>query len=155
MKSVTIEDLLNYRYIENLQYNPSGTAAAYQLVRADEKKNTYHRDIMLVENNQIRQLTSTIDATIVSWYDDDTLLLSRNTEETETGTTDIYRIHIYGGEAIKWLTLPFDLNRLKVMDEHTFIATASINMHEPDVYCIKEDERKKYFEDKKTDVFFI
>ena len=151
MKSVTIEDLLNYRYIENLQYNPSGTAAAYQLVRADEKKNTYHRDIMLVENNQIRQLTSTIDATIVSWYDDDTLLLSRNTEETETGTTDIYRIHIYGGEAIKWLTLPFDLNRLKVMDEHTFIATASINMHEPDVYCIKEDERKKYFEDKKKE----
>ena len=151
MKSVTIEDLLNYRYIENLQYNPSGTAAAYQLVRADEKKNTYHRDIMLVENNQIRQLTSTIDATIVSWYDDDTLLLSRNTEETETGTTDIYRIHIYGGEAIKWLTLPFGLTKLKIMDEHTFIATASIDMHEPDVYCMKEEMRKKYFEDKKKE----
>lgn len=151
MNKVTIEDLLNYRYIENLQYNPAGTAAAYQLARADEKKNTYHRDIMIVENSQVRQLTSTIDASIVSWYSDDTLLLSRNTEETETGTTDIYRINIHGGEAVKWLTLPFGLGKFKIMDDHTFIASASIDMHEPDVYCMKEEERKKYFEEKKKE----
>lgn len=36
MDKVTIKDLLNYRYIENLQYNPDGTAAAYQLARAGQ-----------------------------------------------------------------------------------------------------------------------
>ena len=151
MNKVTIQDLLSYRYIENLQFNPSKTAIAYQLARSDEKKNTYHRDVMLIENNNVRHLTSTLDASIVCWMDDENLLLQRSTEETETGTSDIYKISIHGGEAVKYISLPFALRTLKVLDKNTLIATGSIDMHNPDVYLLNQEERKKYFAEKKEE----
>ena len=86
---VTINDLLSYKFLENLQYNLSGTVIAYQLARSNEKKNTYNRDIWVIENDTPRQLTSTIDASIIGWKDDETLLLRRNTEDTEAYTTDV------------------------------------------------------------------
>ena len=145
-QKVLIEDLLKYKFLENLQYNPSGTVLAYQVAKSDEKKQGYRRDIWIIENGISKQLTSTIDATIVCWLDDETLLLQRSTEDTEAYTTDLYQICIHGGEAIKYFTLPFAMNALKVVDEKTLIATATIDMHAADVYKMNETDRKNYLE---------
>ena len=145
-QKVLIEDLLEYKFLENLQYNPSGTVIAYQAAKSDEKKQAYHRDIWIIENGISKQLTSTIDATIVCWLDDETLLIQRSTEDTEAYTTDLYQICIHGGEAMKYLTLPFAMNALKFVNEKTLIATASIDMHEADVYKMNEADRKSYLE---------
>ena len=37
-QKVLIEDLLEYKFLENLQYNPGGTVIAYQAAKSDEKK---------------------------------------------------------------------------------------------------------------------
>lgn len=145
-QKVLIEDLLKYKFLENLQYNPSGTVLAYQVAKSDEKKQGYRRDIWIIENGISKQLTSTIDATIVCWLDDETLLLQRSTEDTEAYTTDLYQICIHGGEAMKYFTLPFAMNALKVVDEKTLIATATIDMHAADVYKMNETDRKNYLE---------
>ena len=145
-QKVLIEDLLKYKFLENLQYNPSGTVIAYQAAKSDEKKQAYHRDIWIIENGISKQLTSTIDATIVCWVDDETLLIQRSTEDTEAYTTDLYQICIHGGEAMKYLTLPFAMNALKFVNEKTLVATASIDMHEADVYKMNDADRKNYLE---------
>ena len=64
-QKVLIEDLLKYKFLETLQYNPGGTVIAYQAAKSDEKKQAYNRDIWIIENDISKQLTSTIDAVIV------------------------------------------------------------------------------------------
>lgn len=98
-QKVLIEDLLKYKFLENLQYNPSGTVIAYQAAKSDEKKQAYHRDIWIIENGISKQLTSTMDATIVCWVDDETLLIQRSNGDTEAYTTDLYQICIHGGRS--------------------------------------------------------
>ena len=67
-QKVLIEDLLKYKFLENLQYNPSGTVIAYQAAKSDEKKQAYHRDIWIIENGISKQLTSTMDATMCAGW---------------------------------------------------------------------------------------
>ena len=148
---VKITDLLEFKFIENLQYNPSGTMLAYQLARSDEKKNVYRRDVWVIENDTPRQLTATLDATIIGWYDDETLLLRRSTEDTAAYTTDVYKMSVHGGEAVKFVTLPIALGALKKVDDTTFVASATIDMHEPDVYKMSEEDRKKYADAQKEE----
>ena len=146
---VKINDLLEFKFIENLQYNPSGTMLAYQLARSDEKKNVYRRDVWVIENDTPRQLTATLDATIIGWYDDETLLLRRSTEDTAAYTTDVYKMSVHGGEAVKFVTLPIALGALKKVDDTTFVASATIDMHEPDVYKMSEEDRNMQMHRKK------
>lgn len=150
-EKIEIKDLLQYKFIENLQYNPSGTIIAYQLAYSDVEHNTYKRDIWVIENNVVRQLTSTIDARIVAWLNDSELLLSRSTEDTKPMTTDLYKINIYGGEAMLYMTLPFVLNTLKVVNDTCFVASSTIDMHNPDTYLMNAEEKKKYVEDTKKE----
>jgi dipeptidyl aminopeptidase/acylaminoacyl peptidase len=109
MKKTEIRDLLKYVYPENLLYSPDGGKLAYQAAYAEEEKNTYRRDVHLIRNGKDIQLTSTLNASIVCWDDDDHLILRRSTENTKEGTTDLFRIDINGGEALPWITLPFGL----------------------------------------------
>lgn len=118
MKKIEIRDILTYAYPENLTANPSGTVTAYQIAHADEDKNDYRRDVWIIrpgKNGQLRsiQLTSTMDATIAFWDDDDHLVLNRKSPDTEKGMTDLFIIDINGGEAQKWVTLPVGASNIK------------------------------------------
>lgn len=150
-EKVLIEDITKYAYVENPRFNPKGDVVAYQLAHADVKNNTYKRDIWIVRNGKASQLTSTIDASIVAWEDDDTLILRRNTETTEPLTTDLYKININGGEALKFVTLPIALGTLKKAGENLYVAAATIDMHEPDVYKMSTEDRNEYAKKKKEE----
>ena len=52
MKKVEIGDILKYKYLENVLYNPTGSAFAYNVALADEKKNTYKRDVWAVKDGK-------------------------------------------------------------------------------------------------------
>ncbi len=149
--AITIDELVTYRYVENLQYNPSGTVLAYQLAYADTKKNTYKRDIWVVKNGKPMQLTATMNASIVLWLDDETLVLSRATEDTAALTTDLYKINVNGGEAVKFVTLPIAMGALKKVNDNLFVASGTIDMHQPDIYLASEEDRKKYVEEQKVE----
>lgn len=150
-EEVKIEDIAGYKYVENLTCNPSGTAAAYQLASGDLEKNTYRRDIWLIEKDRVRQLTSTIDASIACWDDDENLLLVRHTDDTKPYTTDVYKISIHGGEAVLWAHLPFVLDSLKKVKDGVYAASGTIDMHHPDVYLMNDEDRKKYADDTKEE----
>ncbi len=149
--AITIDELATYHYVENLQYNPSGTVLAYQLAYADLKKNTYKRDIWVVKDGKTSQLTSTLNASIVLWLDDETLVLNRATEDTAALTTDLYKINVNGGEAVKFATLPIAMGGLKKVSDNLFVASGTIDMHQPDIYLASEEDRKKYVEEQKKE----
>ena len=81
LKKIEIGDIVKYRAPENLTVNPSGSAAAFQVAYADMDKNSYKRDVWLIENDTVRQLTATLSASIVLWLDD-THLRRRLTEQS-------------------------------------------------------------------------
>jgi dipeptidyl aminopeptidase/acylaminoacyl peptidase len=151
MKQIEINDLLKYQYPENLQYNPKGDLLAFQVGYADEKKNTYKRDVHLIKDGKDLQLTSTINTSILFWLDDTHIILRRNTEETQPETTDLYIIDVNGGEAQKWMTLPVGVNAAKRVSDNLMMVTAVINASNPDAYKDSEETKKKKSEEKKKD----
>ena len=71
-KQLTIEDLLKFRFIENLSFDPSGNRYAYQVAEIDKKKDTYFRTVYVNK----KAYKSDKSTSILSWYDDDHLIIS-------------------------------------------------------------------------------
>ena len=143
---VEIRDLLTFRFPENLQYSTKGTYLAFQVAQANEKKNSYDRDVWLVRDGKAKQLTATLNTSIVGWDDDTTLIVTRSTPDDEPGVTNLYRLDVNGGEAQKWISLPFVLKGLKKVANNVYVAAGFIDANDPDAYKDNAETRKKKLE---------
>ena len=141
-EKITINDLLRFRFPGNLQYNPEGTVLAFQVKRSDEKKNTYRNDVWIAEGDEARQLTSSMDASVVTWLDNEQLLINRSTEEAQPGMTELFVINIHGGEAKPFAKVPLMLGTLKEIGDGLYAASAMINAEDPDAWKDTAEERK-------------
>ena len=151
LKKIQRDDLAIYRTPSGLKYSPSGEYLAFQVKRADLEKNEYHSDVWMYHDGEAKQVTWTIDASVVEWKDEHTLILRRNTKETKPGTTDLYLLDVRGGEAAPWVTVPFGVGTFKQLDETHYIATGDIRVDDPDAYKDDEETRKKKAEEKKAE----
>ena len=149
MKEIIIDDILKYRFPENLQLSPDGTTAAFQAAYADAEKNNYKRDVWVIKNEKASQLTATMNASIVMWDDNETLILRRTTDDK--GMAELFRMNINGGEAMPWIQLPLMLRSMKKVGDNHYVAAATIDMHDPDAYKDDADARKAKAEAKKKD----
>ena len=150
LKAVKMKDIAAYRIPHNPVYSPDGTYLAFEVMRADLEKNEYHTDVWLSRNGQARQVTWSIDANIVLWEDDDTLIIRRVTKKEETGVTELFRLSVHGGEAEPFMTLPFALLQMK-KTEGGYAASVRIDAEDPDAWKDKPEERKKKAEAKKEE----
>ena len=57
LKPIEIEDLLTYKFPENLLYSPDGKYLAFQVSQARSKENDYERNIWISENGKAKQVT--------------------------------------------------------------------------------------------------
>ncbi len=150
LKPIEIEDLLTYKFPENLLYSPDGKYLAFQVSQARSKENDYERNIWISENGKAKQVTYTIDASIVCWLDNNHLILRRNTKK-EVNQTELFVLSVDGGEAMPLMTLSFSLSSMKVVDKKTFIATGKIDACDPDAYLDDEKTRKEKLERKEKE----
>ncbi len=150
LKPIEIEDLLTYKFPENLLYSPDGKYLAFQVSQARSKENDYERNIWISENGKAKQVTYTIDASIVCWLDNKHLILRRNTKN-EVNQTELFVLSVDGGEAMPFMTLSFSLSSMKVVDKKTFIATGKIDACDPDAYLDDEKKRKEKLECKEKE----
>ena len=151
MKKVEIRDVLKYRFPENLQYNPDGTLLAFQAAYADEEKNTYRRDVHLIREGKDTQLTASLDASIVVWDDNETLILKRNTPDTKPGVTALYKINVNGGEALPWIELPFVMTGMDKVKDGVYAVLGMIDADDPDAYKDTPTVRAAKMEEKKAE----
>ena len=152
-KNLKIErdDLAKYRVPAGLKYNKTGEYLAFQVKRGDLDKNEYHNDVWLYHDGEAKQVTWSIDASVVNWKDEYTLILRRNTKETKPGTTDLFLLDVRGGEAAPWVTIPFGMGQFEQLDATHYVATGGIRVDDPDAYKDGEETRKKKAEEKKAD----
>ncbi len=148
-KPVKIEDLFDYRYPENLTYSPDGKTLAFTLAKADKEKDNYHRDVWIIRDGKVSQLTSAFSSSIVFWDDDTHLVIRRAKEEHEPGVTELYKIDINGGEAMEWLKLPLPVNGIKKVSDSLYAVAAMIDKNDPDAWKKDPETRKKEAEEKK------
>ena len=150
-KAIVIKDLLKFKYPENLQYSPSGKYLAFQVAEANTKNNDYDRTIWLKKDNEVKPFSETGKVSLVFWDDDETMVITRPKEDDIPGTTTFYKLNVHGGEAQKWVTLPFGLAGIKKVQEGLYIATGMISVNDPDAYKDNEENRKKKIEAKKKE----
>ena len=148
---ITIEDITKYRFPATLQYSPDGKLLAFQAMRSDVEKNCYHNDVYLVKNGTTVQITHSLDATLVIWDDENTMILKRNSGNALPGTTELFRLDVRGGEAMPWITLPFPLAGMKKVSENVYAAKGFIDAEDPDAYKDSDEDRKKKADAKKKE----
>ena len=141
-RQIEIRDILNYRFPENLQYSPDGSVLGFQVARADEKKNDYRRDVWMARDGSVKQMTHTLNASLVCWKDNTHMILSRHIAHEEAGVTKLYLLDVNGGEAEEWITLPFAMGSLEQVNENLYIASAVIKKSDPDAWKDSEEQRK-------------
>lgn len=148
MEKITINDLMSYRFLNNVKTAPHTDSAAFVTVQCDEKQNNYHRTIWLWENGAVRQLTSLGEEASFFWEDDEHILFSANRsadEKKRAGAGELftswYRLNIHGGEAVKAYELPLYMEIPKKLDDDTWYFAAYINPKYPDPHKMTAEEK--------------
>ena len=156
MKKLQQNDFMNYRFLAGLRLNPAGTKAAFTVSQADEKENGYNSCLYLLENDEIRQLTSIGKERSFYWEDDETILFPAVRSKAEQDRaksgdsfTSFYRLSLKGGEALPAFTLNFGVSSLRPIGEGRYILTGRIHKDKPDFYLEDEDARKASLKEKK------
>ncbi|MGX8716154.1 MAG: hypothetical protein ACSW8A_10430, partial [Lachnospiraceae bacterium] len=145
---ILLTDIMRYEIPSGLKYSPDGSWLAFQVKSSDPEKNKYRSNVWLARDGKASQVTWSLDASVIDWLDDENLILVRNTEETQTGTTDLYLLNVHGGEARPWMTLPFAMGGFKKITDILYAATGTIDENDPDAYLDNEDQRKAKMEKK-------
>ena len=142
-KPIKVTDLLRYKFPENLQYNPSGNVLAFQVATADQKTNTYKRNVYLVKDKKVKQLTTNDKSALLFWLDDTHVILTKFEENASPETIRYYIMDIEGGEPQEWISLPLPIERIKKINKNEFVFTTTIDENDPDYYKDDEKIRKK------------
>ncbi|MBR4462468.1 MAG: S9 family peptidase [Erysipelotrichaceae bacterium] len=147
MKSIMIEDLLKFRFIENLSFSPSGKDYAYQLAEIDKKKDSYFRTVY-VNRKAFKASKST---GIIAWYDDDRLIISEENSSKKAVYQKLSLLDIHSGKRSPFLSFPLGISSLKVLDPNTIVFLAGIDANEPDLYRYSKEKLLKHQEKRKKE----
>lgn len=136
MKQITVESLLDYKFLSGLQSNSSHSKAAFHVHEIDEKDNFYKTNIWVIDHNQHFQLTSSDKDSQFIWDNDNTLLFvsNRKTNDNKQPKTTFYRIATSGGEAQKAFTLNLSVSSIERLDSHRYLLIGNCDRRYPELY---------------------
>lgn len=149
MKNIEIEDIAEYRIPQKLLYSPDGKVLVFELESSDKEKNEYHTDLWMYRNNQLSQLTATLDAHLLCFMDDRHVLFLRKKKDQKQGISSLFCIDINGGEALSVMDVPFVMNGMKKVRDDVYACPGTIDVNEPDLYCRDDKAREEYFKVRK------
>lgn len=153
MKKLELRSFLEYKFLSNLDFNPNGRKIAFSVSESDIEKNLYKHFIYTLDTdtNEIKKLTHRGKEKNSLWLDNDTILFSsdRNEEIKEkrkNGETwsVFYALDTKnGGEAYEYMTLPFDVTEIKIIDNDNFIFTAAFDNNSLNINNLTGEEKEK------------
>ncbi len=147
MKKIEIDSFLQFQFVSNPTFSPSGRYVAFVVCTADKADNTYKGNLHLydLEKKEVRQLTSGGDAKSYVWTENNTLLFpaSRNPENKKKAgageeITSFYEICPCGGEAAEAFTVPLKVTGIRTLTGGRYLLTSLHDNH--------KDIRKKSYE---------
>ena len=136
MKQITIEDLLKFRFIQNLSFNPSGNNYAYEVANINKEKDAYFKTIYVNR----KAYKSDRDSSILAWYDDDSLIITEENRNKNAVINKYQLMDVQSGNRKTLFQTPLNITRLEVVDPNTFIFQAGIDANDPDVYLLNREK---------------
>ena len=132
MEKITIESLLDFRFVSNPRFSPDGRLAAFVVQRACREAGGYKGDLYLldVESKKVRQLTAGGDAKDYVWTPRNTLLFCALREESDRKKAEkeplsvFYEIRPDGGEAERVFELNVKGARLQYIKDELYLVSA-------------------------------
>lgn len=145
-----IEDLKEFQFLSNPEFNDKGDYLAFVKSGADLAENNYHCDVWLydVKEESARRLTASEEVSGFSWLDDTTIIFTANRTDKEKESakkedlTNVYRIDIHGGEAVRIFTIPAKASSLKMLDDNSCLFIMQSDLRGRDLYTIKNESDK-------------
>lgn len=155
-KQLPLGQLSKFKYLSNLQANPSKNKAAFTLATTNLEKNQYERSIWLFQNEKVKPLTTSGKDLSFLWDDDSTILFAskRDNEQEATEETPYYRISTDGGEAQKAFTLKVNVKQIEKIKDHMYLVVALTHTNEPKLYEKSDKKRKKILDKRKEESYF-
>ena len=148
MEPIAQTDLLNYKFLSALRFAPGGGRAAFVVANANLEENDYERRLWLYEDGAVRQLTDLGKEGSFSWLDRDRLLFpavrsaaEKKRAEAKDLFASYYCLDLRGGEALPFMTLPFPVLGLRVLDENRFLAVTQADLRHPDFWKADAEAR--------------
>ena len=138
-KKITIEDLYRFKFIQNLSFNPSKTAYAYEVVHIDKEKDSYF-SVIYVNKKKYENKKA---AHILGWYADDKLIISEE-NTSKTLLNKYYLLNIRDNKKKTLFTTPLAISKLETVSDNLLVFTATIDANEPDLYKADKDKIEKY-----------
>ena len=113
---------------------------------------------------KLRQLTDLGQEGSFLWLDQDRLIFpavrsakEKKRAEAKEAFTAYYVLDLRGGEALPYMTLPFAVGSIRLLEAERFLVTATVDKDKPLLYAAPEEEqaayRKQKEEDKDYEVF--
>ena len=150
MEKLKLDDFYKYRFLSNLTYNPSGTAAVVTAAKCDTENNGYAFDLYLVKDGNVKPLTADGKVKKRIWEDDTHILFAADRSDAEKKRresgdmfTAFYRLDINGGEAMPAFTLPVGVMSIQNIKGDLWAVTAGIDVNYPDFYKADAKERSE------------
>jgi dipeptidyl aminopeptidase/acylaminoacyl peptidase len=131
MQSISIDDLLKYRFLSGARISPTGKRAAFLVKRAEKDENDYLSDIYLVqfESGETKRLTTSGKEGPFVWTKDGTGLLFVSRRQSDNDEqSPLYKIDIDGGEAERIGNIPHKIETLELVDETKLLYTARVTV---------------------------
>ena len=149
MTPIDQKDILSYRFLSEVRYNPGHTRATFVVSNANEAENSYESRLWLYENGATKQLTDLGKEGRYIWLDDDRLLFpavrsaaEKKRAEGKDPFTSYYVLDLRGGEALPYFTVPFNAGEIRALDGMRFLVIGFFDKAHPDLYAADEETRK-------------
>ena len=150
MEPIKQTDLLQFKFLSNLRFAPGGKRAAFVVANANLEENDYERRLWLYENGGLRQLTDLGKESGFVWLDENRLIFpavrsaaEKKRAEAKDLFTAYYCLDLRGGEALPYMTLPFPVLGLRLLDENHFLAVTQADLRHPDFWKLDAEGRTK------------
>ena len=141
MKGIELSQFMDYAFLGDLQYAPSGKRAAFSVTRCDAEEDGYVSNLYLYEDGAVRQLSGMGHELSFFWEDDEHILFPADRTPAEKRRrasgerfTVFYRLAVNGGEAQRALELPVNTKKLFAMGGGKYYFIAEVDRNDPDAY---------------------
>ena len=156
MKKIRLDQFTEYRFCSNLQAGSKPGTAAFVVTQANGD-NGYDNHLWLLEDGQVRQLTSFNESNFI-WEDEETLLFAslrdpKDKEALAAGEerTVFYRLNIHQGEARKVMTIPYTVTGFKRMKDGRLFLTIRYHLDYSRMAELPEQEKQALLKKKKEE----
>ena len=144
MRKLKTDDFKNYTYLSQIEYSFDGKYAAFLRHQVDMDENKYLSNIYILELDSlnVRKLTSFDEEKNFKWLNNDEILFAANRDEKDKKKkedfeefTQLYKINIHGGEAIKDIRFNKNVSSYEILNSGKILGITSF------------DPNKKEFQD--------